>query len=196
MAKSAREEQPEEAAADMEKFVLRLPRGMRDEIREWAAGNKRSMNAEIIARLDAYRWVTDNANQWLHTELRRTQQERFDALRRLREVTSNESGRNPEIVVGRLLAAMSLPTDAAERQAAEWEAMAYLSFFPLPDVDRIEREMTIIDVLGEKRAEELANKMLAALDGPLNRVAQYLRHLGWAVAKPTGDAKDGEESLQ
>lgn len=36
---------------DSDKFMLRLPEGMRDEIKEAADRNGRSMNAEIIARL-------------------------------------------------------------------------------------------------------------------------------------------------
>lgn len=35
-----------------EKYILRLPDGMRDRIRERAAANRRSMNAEIIHYLD------------------------------------------------------------------------------------------------------------------------------------------------
>lgn len=37
---------------DSDKFMLRFPDGMRDRIREAAEGNKRSMNAEIVARLE------------------------------------------------------------------------------------------------------------------------------------------------
>lgn len=37
-------------AAD--KYILRLPDGMRDSIRERAAANRRSMNAEIVHYLD------------------------------------------------------------------------------------------------------------------------------------------------
>ena len=36
-----------------DKFMLRMPEGMRDRIAAEAEKNKRSMNAEIIARLDA-----------------------------------------------------------------------------------------------------------------------------------------------
>lgn len=35
-----------------DKFMLRLPSGMRSEIKSLAEKNKRSMNAEIVARLD------------------------------------------------------------------------------------------------------------------------------------------------
>lgn len=40
-----------EHAKDQDKFVLRLPEGMREEIREAAEENGRSMNAEIVFRL-------------------------------------------------------------------------------------------------------------------------------------------------
>lgn len=36
---------------DYDKFVLRLPDGMRDRLKEIAAENGRSLNAEIVARL-------------------------------------------------------------------------------------------------------------------------------------------------
>lgn len=36
-----------------DKFMLRLPDGMRDRIAEAARANNRSMNSEIIARLEA-----------------------------------------------------------------------------------------------------------------------------------------------
>lgn len=35
-----------------DKFMLRLPDGMRDRIKEAAEANNRSMNAEIVARLE------------------------------------------------------------------------------------------------------------------------------------------------
>lgn len=38
---------------DSDKFMLRLPDGMRDRIRDAAEANSRSMNAEIVARLEA-----------------------------------------------------------------------------------------------------------------------------------------------
>lgn len=37
---------------DADKYILRLPAGMRDRIRERAVANRRSMNAEIVHYLD------------------------------------------------------------------------------------------------------------------------------------------------
>lgn len=41
-------------SAKQDQFVLRLPEGMRDKIREAAEANSRSMNAEIVARLEEH----------------------------------------------------------------------------------------------------------------------------------------------
>lgn len=43
----------ETPAREQDKFVLRLPDGMRDRLKAEAEANKRSMNAEILARLVA-----------------------------------------------------------------------------------------------------------------------------------------------
>ena len=42
-----------EVTRESDKFMLRLPEGMRDRIAEAAKANGRSMNAEIVARLHA-----------------------------------------------------------------------------------------------------------------------------------------------
>ncbi|WP_082652539.1 Arc family DNA-binding protein [Aureimonas sp. AU12] len=39
-------------AADFEQFQIRLPPGMREKLKRSAAENKRSMNAEIVKRLE------------------------------------------------------------------------------------------------------------------------------------------------
>ena len=43
----------ERAPQTQDKFIVRLPDGMRDRIRAAAEANNRSMNAEIVARLEA-----------------------------------------------------------------------------------------------------------------------------------------------
>lgn len=40
-------------ASEAEKFIVRLPGGMRERIAEAAKTNNRSMNAEVVARLQA-----------------------------------------------------------------------------------------------------------------------------------------------
>lgn len=46
----SKEPYPSETA---DRFIVRFPDGMRDRIKEAAAANNRSMNAEIIARLES-----------------------------------------------------------------------------------------------------------------------------------------------
>lgn len=45
---------------DLDKFVLRMPEGMRDNIRIEAVRNKRSMNAEIVYHLERAYDLTEN----------------------------------------------------------------------------------------------------------------------------------------
>lgn len=47
--KDAEQNRPPSVSAD--KFIVRLPDGMRDRIAEAARGNNRTMNAEVVARL-------------------------------------------------------------------------------------------------------------------------------------------------
>ena len=42
----------ESASREQDKFMVRMPDGMRDEIAKAAKANNRSMNAEIVARLE------------------------------------------------------------------------------------------------------------------------------------------------
>lgn len=44
---------PPRAPQGADKYLLRLPEGMRDRIAESAKANNRSMNAEIVARLES-----------------------------------------------------------------------------------------------------------------------------------------------
>jgi len=69
-----------------DQFMIRMPDGMRDRIAESAAKNSRSMNAEIVARLEAsYEDATEKDEQiaWLQDYLEGQTQERaglFEAL--------------------------------------------------------------------------------------------------------------------
>lgn len=54
---------------ESDKFMLRFPDGMRDEIRRRAEQNKRSMNAEIIARLEAT--LSPQPTAFTETEIKR-----------------------------------------------------------------------------------------------------------------------------
>lgn len=64
-----------------DQFSLRFPDGMRDELKEVAKANGRSMNAEIIARLEDYNDSQSNSNSLV--EIRQTlnkHDEKLDTL--------------------------------------------------------------------------------------------------------------------
>lgn len=73
-------------SSKQEQFVLRFPAGMRDRIKAAAEENGRSMNAEIIARLEASLEPgadKDEQIEWLHDYLESQAQERqklYEAL--------------------------------------------------------------------------------------------------------------------
>lgn len=72
-----------------EKFVIRLPDGMRSRIADMAQMNRRSMNSEIIQRLEQS-FVAENSSQSL--------QEQLDELLRRATQLSNQilTARNAE----------------------------------------------------------------------------------------------------
>lgn len=47
------EPSPSKPSRDADKFIVRLPDGMRDRIAEVAKANNRTMNAEVVARLQS-----------------------------------------------------------------------------------------------------------------------------------------------
>ena len=47
-------EKPAAPSQTLDKFILRLPDGMREEVARRAKAGKRSMNAEIVQRLESY----------------------------------------------------------------------------------------------------------------------------------------------
>ncbi len=75
-----------------DQFALRLPDGMREQIKAAAAANHRSMNAEIIARLeDTFPTATDI----LHSEVQLDDEEREKMNEIMRSFTNLLSGRRP-----------------------------------------------------------------------------------------------------
>lgn len=43
---------PESKSRELDKFIVRLPDGMRDKLAAAARGNNRTMNAELVSRLE------------------------------------------------------------------------------------------------------------------------------------------------
>lgn len=51
----------EAPSRQLDKFIIRLPEGMRDQIKAASKSSKRTMNAEVVARLDASFKADENA---------------------------------------------------------------------------------------------------------------------------------------
>lgn len=81
-----------------DKFIVRLPDGMRDRIKEAADRNKRSMNAEVIHMLEWYfedmdRLESQHAEQLaFEEEMRENPPENQDALDQLQEEFAKAQG--------------------------------------------------------------------------------------------------------
>jgi hypothetical protein len=95
---------------ESDKFVLRLPDGLRDRIKRAAESNRRSMNAEIVATLESYyppepsaadliqeidmaiSWAQANHMPWARADGRNTLMHK---LQELRGVLAEEAAPNP-----------------------------------------------------------------------------------------------------
>lgn len=169
-----------------DQFPLRLPDGWRDKIKAWAAESGRSMNAEILHRL-ASASLSPESFEWLHSEVKRLRLERNTAEAKLRESMSNDSGRSGELVVTRLLAVLHLPATSPERQAAEWDAVAFATGFPVPAMDRFAAYIFTEEKLREQFGEVLEAQFVGALGNDLLHILDYLNALGWRIAGPKGE---------
>lgn len=72
---------PEYPSDKLDQYMLRFPEGMRDDLKEMATHNKRSLNAEIVARLEEYRTFQIEDIKWLKSEMARLRNERDAAER-------------------------------------------------------------------------------------------------------------------
>lgn len=78
----------------LDQYIVRFPDGMRDQLKQAAKENNRSLNAEIIARLEAYNDSQSNSNSL--DELRETLNkhgEKLDMLGRMCEVINANTKR-------------------------------------------------------------------------------------------------------
>ena len=86
------EKYPSDSAA---KFMVRLPEGMRDRIAEAAKANGRSMNSEVVARLEAS-FNMDLADEATQLKIVELVNAAFDArLKREKDLVSRLSKKKP-----------------------------------------------------------------------------------------------------
>lgn len=120
----------------LDKVIVRLPDGMRDELKEMAAHNKRSMNAEIVARLEDYKALRLDDIKWLKSEMERLRKERDAAEARLRDGAKADF---ETVMITGLPAGLGLRIGAAaqrnKRQLTEEVVQALEAAFPPPSAD-------------------------------------------------------------
>lgn len=89
---------------ESDKFMLRLPDGMRDSLKAEAETNKRSMNAEIVARLEeslsrnedeARQRASETADQIVQMLIERMAAMRLDMERRIEALEAEKQKPSP-----------------------------------------------------------------------------------------------------
>lgn len=163
-----------------DQFMLRLPDGMRDGLKKAAEENRRSMNAEIVARLEeSFSPSHENAEP-----------ERTKALiaALLREIDHAKSPDHPRHYLDRL----SFPQP-------EVAARLYLAGAPLAEIDTASnhvRALETIDGLGAQDAERFGgrrNQLETTLEALLRPIVAFLRRAGWTVSPPGPEPERGGE---
>ncbi|NML61793.1 Arc family DNA-binding protein [Massilia sp. RP-1-19] len=107
-------EKPKRTAQVADKFIVRLPPGMRDEIFAAAKANNRSMNAELVARLaKSFNPIEDEEDvmRAVHAIIRHSAKFNVD-------VSVNFSG-SPESLLAKAIQNGSLPADATLEDLAD-----------------------------------------------------------------------------
>lgn len=145
---------------DLDKVIVRLPDGMRDRVKAAADTNNRSMNAEIVARLEGSFAVNSSDDPAAKDIIR-------SLLRRISEPDNKDI-----TLVG-----------------AEYNAVMYLSGFPTKDVstaswaitqERLTRDPSFADAIpADYRAH--AERWISEA---LRPVVRYMQSTGWMVEPP------------
>ena len=136
--------------------MLRLPDGMRDRLKAAAETNKRSMNAEIVERIEAYGTLLSEVQQQA-TEWLQMKRERDEA----REIVERQL---PTLPAG-LAARIERAAISNRRTIAEEIVQALEVAFPpsLPASDLLERADWLEGVAEEEPDGEARNAMLATV---------------------------------
>lgn len=117
-----------------DKVMLRLPDGMRDRIKSLASKNNRSMNAEIVAQLEALEKVQILIDEVLKKELdneAEIQRLKADLAEKDAWITSNEDSK--EVVID-LLQALSDPSNQENRKYGQFRGIQFLSGVPVDEI--------------------------------------------------------------
>jgi hypothetical protein len=154
------------ASRKLDQYIVRFPEGMRDELKATAAKNNRSLNAEIVGRLEAY--------DVLHRQLIETAEERFRLEGELEATQAELKAARHEAEVASVfrddLAYMSnLLRQMHEEDRATLNEVEEVIYFL--EADRVRLEARVNE-------EELIPN---TQDGPGPLKSRIARRLAWAV---------------
>jgi len=114
--------------------MLRLPDGMREAIKALAIKNNRSMNAEIVARLEAL----SNLDRILEEEFKKDAENKAEIERLKSEIAKRDSlivqSEDGRGVVIDILQALAHPDDNEARKYAQFRGAQYLSGVPVDQI--------------------------------------------------------------
>jgi hypothetical protein len=186
-------------SAKQDQFVLRFPSGMRDRIKVAAERNGRSMNAEIVARIE----LADEVPRLreVHNQLRAQNDYLRSENDKIKKMTSDGNLPNEILarkIIPKLLKKIEDPNgNDSELTNAEYEAVLYMTGFPLSDIgmasqiiaqERFIERATPADRISEgyrERAQKLAAEILSP-------VVRYMESKGWKVEPPADWPKEIE----
>lgn len=119
----------------LDQYMVRFPDGMRDDIKAAATENKRSINAEIIARLEGYDSKVSDII-WLKKEMARLREERDQAQKANREYLLKDSfGVLSALMPRSLVQRISEAADAHGRDILHEMTLALEVAFPPKSAD-------------------------------------------------------------
>lgn len=143
---------------DQDKYILRFPEGMRERIKANATENNRSMNAEIVARLES----SFEASKDPHT--RQIIVRLLERIGELRE------------------AAEDAGVGYAERNAPVYDAIAYLEGLPM---SAVKKARGLIEYETELSRHGNAQEVEKVINLALDEIVAYMRKKGWSVESPS-----------
>lgn len=164
---------------DSDKFMLRFPDGMRDKIAELAKANNRSMNAEIIARLQNSEQAhsPDLAFLLARMEMRAAEAEldNIELKAMLSEAAWCLKAALLSFAPDELASSEKLRERVAEWSESVVAAMRYAGEFAEPDTDTLR--------LGEQKANELSDATRRAQEA-LNELRKKRNELAHSMTLP------------
>jgi len=156
----------------LDQYIVRFPDSLRDYLKATAVENGRSLNAEIIARLESY----DRLSHELDDER---------AKRSYLEKSLNEGDPSGQIarardIIENLLQALSSESGPEFQAMSEYAALMFLGGMPLTDISMLE----FVDRYQQKQKGRVDDRIRQVANNALEPVISFMKKRGWTVIPP------------